>query len=418
MKKKIRSVPTALRRFPKLPPAFRIRPPFFFSALLIALFLPACTERYEHPLYEESPDNTAPYTTFAEYINNTRAMLEQNRHFITAHHAREIDANMPHEYLPPAIAAGTAAPQKGVLLIHGLGDSPWSFADIAPHLAKHGFVVRTILLNGHGTRPANMIHATHSEWHNLVAKQIALFKKDVPELYLGGFSTGANLALLHAIDDKEIKGLMLFSPAFKPQFPSLFLAEYVAKLRHWLVQENPVHVTNYTRYPATPTYGFAQYYNTSREVLAVLKRKSFTRPVFIAQSEDDSVLDAHAIKTLFCERFPNPKNKFMWFTTKPDTPNSPDSRITSFNSFLPQKRISNMSHMGITFSPRNPYYGANGIERICNNGQGDEGEALCRAGAPVWYSAWGHKEDGKLHARLTYNPYFDEMMQELLRVFE
>jgi hypothetical protein len=31
----------------------------------------------------------------------------------------------------------------------------------------------------------------------------------------------------------------------------------------------------------------------------------------------------------------------------------------------------------------------------------------CLNGEPVWYSDWGHREPGKVFARLTFNPYFE-----------
>jgi hypothetical protein len=31
----------------------------------------------------------------------------------------------------------------------------------------------------------------------------------------------------------------------------------------------------------------------------------------------------------------------------------------------------------------------------------------------VWYSDWGYREAGKVHARLTFNPYFDWQLQQI-----
>ena len=102
-----------------------------------------------------------------------------------------------------------------------------------------------------------------------------------------------------------------------------------------------------------------------------------------------------------------------------NTARAVSGRIRTVNSYAPALRVSNMSHMGILFSPENPYYGVDGSERICRNGQEAPGaEAYCRAGNPVWYSTWGYQEDGKVHARLTFNPAFRQMMAEIAAVFE
>lgn len=69
--------------------------------------------------------------------------------------------------------------------------------------------------------------------------------------------------------------------------------------------------------------------------------------------------------------------------------------------------------MGLLFSPNNPEYGENGAVRICSNGQTEEQELACEEGADVWFSAYGVKEEGKIFARLTYNPYFEQSMEML-----
>ena len=56
---------------------------------------------------------------------------------------------------------------------------------------------------------------------------------------------------------------------------------------------------------------------------------------------------------------------------------------------------------------------------------GSLGKARCKAGEEVWYGPWGFEPDNadeelatnkkdKVYARLTYNPYFDRMVDQLL----
>ncbi len=69
--------------------------------------------------------------------------------------------------------------------------------------------------------------------------------------------------------------------------------------------------------------------------------------------------------------------------------------------------------MGLLFSPNNPEYGEKGTVRICSNGQTEEQELACEEGDNVWFSSYGIREEGKIFARLTYNPYFKQSMQIL-----
>ena len=72
--------------------------------------------------------------------------------------------------------------------------------------------------------------------------------------------------------------------------------------------------------------------------------------------------------------------------------------------------------MSILFAPTNAYYGENNGYRMCHNGPDPEKIKRCEAGEPVWYSAWGYNEDGKIHARLTYNPHFESMIATISTV--
>src|SRR5476649_67099 len=112
-------------------------------------------------------------------------------------HAAELAWNAPREWRP------TGVPKGGILLVHGLGDSPWSFHDVGAKLAEQGFLVRTVLLPGHGTQPADMLDVTLEQWQQVVREQAAILSREVPKVYLGGFSTGANLVLDYAYGHDE-----------------------------------------------------------------------------------------------------------------------------------------------------------------------------------------------------------------------
>lgn len=392
---------------------------FLPVALLTGCEFPGEPDIPEHPLFKASNANTIKeYATFAEYAVEVKKMVADNRHFLTEDSQAEILANSPFEVRPENVESS----EKGVILVHGLGDSPYSFVDVASALAEQGYLTRTVLLPGHGTRPADMLKVSHKEWISLVEKQVELLKQEVDDVYLGGFSTGGNLVYLNAASDPEIKGLMLFSPGFKSNNSRAPLLPLASIFRQWGLVGNPHIETNYARYRAMPVNGFAQFYHTSRKARNSLKNNTFDRPVFMVLTEHDSVIETAEVKEAFQERFTHPDSRLMWFGS---TENKREGRIQYIHSHMPEYRIDNMSHMGILFSPDNPYYGIDGSETICRNHRGegaDEDEAFCRAGNPVWYSAYRglnkENESQNVHARLTFNPVFETMMNELNAVFE
>jgi len=359
-------------------------------------------------------DSNAPETKavdFAVYRENTLELLRERRAFQDAATDFELTSNAPHEWRP-----GGSPPDRGILLVHGLGDSPWSFHDIGQALAAQGFLVRTVLLPGHGTHPDDLQDVTLEQWRQVVHEQAAALQRDVGEVYIGGFSTGANLALDYAYSSPEISGLVLFSPGFRSNSSWDWLTPMVAKFRPWLFEPDGQRPTqNSVRYLNTPTNGFAQFYRSSKMARRLLDERTYDKPVFMVVAQHDSVLNTDYLLNVFQSRFTHPDSRLIWYGTPPSTLQD-SKRIIVREDKIPEHHISQFSHMGILFSPTNVVYGEQVQQRFCWNGQSALDMQACLQGAPVWYSDWGYQEAGKIHARLTFNPYFDWQMSVIMTV--
>jgi esterase/lipase len=347
---------------------------------------------------------SAPPASFSAYQAETRELVAERRSFQSEDRAAELFYNTPQEWQPEV-----EEPQRAILLAHGLGDSPFSFSDIGPALARQGFLVRTILLPGHGTDPADLVDVSADDWRRVVADQTALLKREVDQVYLGGFSTGANLVTSLALADEEIDGLLLFSPGFKSDEGYEWLAPLISPFVTWLRDPEPTRPQqNPVRYLNVPTNGFGQFHRTSAEIRAALDDRHYDKPATIILTEHDSVLDVVSIAETFTTRFTHPDSRLIWYGGPPSVS---DPRILVRPDHLPEYRISQFSHMSVLFSPQNQLYGRDGTLRFCENGQNEDFYARCKNGEEVWYSDWGFETPDKVHARLTFNPYFDWQMQ-------
>ncbi|MFW7525414.1 alpha/beta hydrolase [Vibrio ostreicida] len=379
----------------------KFRPPLWILITLASAALLGCSAPSDDPAYDKAealPDYQQG--SFSEYVGATRAWLKQHRLFLTHNPEQELTDVLPREYQP------STPNGQGVLLVHGLGDTPYSFVDVATHLADQGYLVRTLLLPGHASKVGDLQLAQLSDWQKVVDHHINLLKHDTDSIWVGGYSTGANLVTAAAWADQEINGILLFSPAFEPGSGKVRFAELASYFVTWADQDpedNPL------RYNSLPMNAGAVYYQTSVKVRQTLNTAHYNKPVFMLMSEADRVIDTqYAIET-FSEKMLNPHSQLVWQGER----DLNESRSTRFSMTLPQQRITNGSHMGLLFSPRNPNYGIHGSNRICSNGQGPENEVQCQQGKEVWYSSWGYTEPNKVYARLTYNPYFDQTMRIL-----
>lgn len=341
--------------------------------------------------------------SFSVYVTDTKQWLEENRLFMTQDKESELLDVLPREYKPQHPNG------QGVLLVHGLGDTPYSFINVAEHLADKGYLVRTVLLSGHASKVGDLQLPSLDDWQGIVDHHTKLLKADVDSIWVGGYSTGANLVTEQAIQDNAINGILLFSPAFQPNSSSVKYAGLASYFMTWADQDpedNPL------RYNSLPMSAAAVYYETSVEVREKLDGAQYDKPVFMLLSEGDKVIDTEFAIDVFSQQFNNPNSRLIWQGEEPIS----EPRATTFTMTLPEHRISNGSHMGLLFSPKNPNYGVQGTSRICSNGQTEEQELACMNGDSVWFSAWGHTEPNKNHARLTYNPYFTESMALLDQV--
>lgn len=115
-----------------------------------------------------------------------------------------------------------AAPIAGVILIHGLTDSPYTLRSLAERLNERGCSVVVLRLPGHGTAPSALTTVRWQDWDAAVRVVAKDFRRRLPDrapLYLVGYSTGAALAVEYALarlegeDLPAVHGLVLLSPA-------------------------------------------------------------------------------------------------------------------------------------------------------------------------------------------------------------
>ena len=115
-----------------------------------------------------------------------------------------------------------ANPRGGVLLVHGLSDSPYIMRGLAEYLHGQGWYVVVLRLPGHGTAPSGLLNVKWQDWAaavRLAAKDIAATIGPGRPLVLGGFSTGGALVVEYALSQRQGEvlpkpsNLLLFSPA-------------------------------------------------------------------------------------------------------------------------------------------------------------------------------------------------------------
>ena len=132
-------------------------------------------------------------------------------------------------------------PKMGMLLLHGMSDSPYSLHAQAEYLHKKGIWVVAMRMPGHGTLPSGLRKLKWQDMAAVVKIGMERLSQKVGEkpIHIMGYSTGAPLALnytLLALEDKSMRipsGLIFFSPAVAVTKVA-FLAIWQGRLGHFL----------------------------------------------------------------------------------------------------------------------------------------------------------------------------------------
>jgi alpha-beta hydrolase superfamily lysophospholipase len=132
-------------------------------------------------------------------------------------------------------------PTAGVLLLHGLSDSPYSMRALGERLHKSGAWVLGLRIPGHGTAPSALVETTWQDMAAAVRFAVRQVKDTVAEkpFYIIGYSNGGALAIeytLETLDDNSMptpSGIVLLSAEIEVSEVAAF-AVWQARLGHLL----------------------------------------------------------------------------------------------------------------------------------------------------------------------------------------
>ncbi|MBU0480705.1 MAG: alpha/beta fold hydrolase [Proteobacteria bacterium] len=379
-----------------------------FLILLLLIILPGCNE--EVPGLKPSGLNSAftltPDSDFRTYIRHYRQIIEGSRIDLDGPDREKIiEANLPFEMVPEE----NGKPVNGILLIHGLFDSPYHMRDLGRHFRERGFLVRAILLPGHGTVPGDQTEVTMEEWVKATEYGVSSLKREVDRVFIGGFSTGGALAVLHALKNPDgVAGLFLFSPCLKVNTGFDRLAGTLSTFKTWLITRKSV---DYARYESFAANSAAQVYLLTREIASLSAENRLTLPAFTVLSREDRTVDSEFTIDFFMKKIPSPESRLLIYGDK-RTNSFSDPRITVSAVGGTSANILSSAHTAITIPPTDTHYGANGDYLNClhyffSSAKSEE----CRTGENIPYGeiTRHHLAKGTMR-RLTWNPKYREML--------
>lgn len=327
---------------------------------------------------------------------------------------RMVAINAPFEWHPAPEFKTEHGYKRAAIMLHGLNESSFSLRDIGHHLVDQGFLVRGLLLPGHGTTAQDLLNVNYQDWLQTLIQAIQDTHQYAQEIYLYGFSLGTTLALHAALSGQAIDGLILFAPAIASKSPFAYFArwrKYAAqklKNRAWRTRRPEV---DYAKYCSSSYDCISEAVKGMRIVRQLLKKRTLKIPLFAVATIDDETINTQTFIKKFIQLPQATRKQLIIYTANdPDKEFVENADISYRNSAYPSEHILDFAHTAIHHSPENPHYGRNP----------DYYDYLHYACAPSIQSKPKHL--GAISAknlrypklaRLHYNPDFEHLLAQL-----
>jgi alpha-beta hydrolase superfamily lysophospholipase len=224
-----------------------------------------------------------------------------------------------------------AEPRAGILLLHGLSDSPYSMRELGETLHKQGATVLGLRIPGHGTAPSGLVE---TRWQDmaaavrLAARHVSDQAGDKP-LFLVGYSNGGALAveyILSTLDDStlpKIAGVILLSPEIGIS-PVAALAVWQGRLGHLLGMEklawngllpeyDPYKYGSFAVNAGDVAYRITQQIQHQLTGLQGTGKLKTLPPILAFQSSVDATVTASALVAHLFDRLPAGPHELVLF---------------------------------------------------------------------------------------------------------
>jgi alpha-beta hydrolase superfamily lysophospholipase len=219
----------------------------------------------------------------------------------------------------------------GVLLLHGMSDSPYSLRALGESLVRRGYWVLGLRLPGHGTIPSGYTRVTIEDMHAAVRLAVTHLASEVGPrpIHLVGYSTGAPLAVNFTLAALEgdagptPASLVLISPAIGVT-RAAGLARWKARLARlpgmekfaWTQVLPEFDPFKYNSFAANAAY---QVHRLTRSVAAEVERRAAAGslegfpPTLAFLSTVDATVSADAVIDNLLEHLPGARHELVLF---------------------------------------------------------------------------------------------------------
>jgi len=197
--------------------------------------------------------------------------------------------------------------ETGLVFSHGYMAAPEEIRTLAEYLFEKGINVYVPRLRGHGTDPEVLKSVSAQDWETDFERAFTAMRQVCDKVFIGGFSTGGLLALLHAAQYKVDgvialnSALMLHDLRVSYVVPTLhFFNEMISYLNAKGIQEwiDNSHTeqpkVNYLKHPLSSVSQLEKVMSKVEQTI-----KKVTAPILIIQGDNDPTVKMESAQLIY-----------------------------------------------------------------------------------------------------------------------
>ena len=197
--------------------------------------------------------------------------------------------------------------ETGIVFSHGYMAAPKEIKTLAHYLFERGINVYVPRLRGHATDPKALLDVTALDWETDFERAFTAMRQVCKKVYIGGFSTGGLIALIHAAQYK-VDGVIVINSALKlhdlrvsyvvptlQRFNEMIAHLHAKGIMEWVDNwqtEQPL--VNYHKHPLVTV---AQLEKIMSKVTKTLDK--VTAPILIIQGDNDPVVKRESARLIY-----------------------------------------------------------------------------------------------------------------------
>ena len=237
----------------------------------------------------------------------TRIIEKMHMDFTADYAAHYIAGESKKKRIGRPIFLTNADNQSGILLIHGYMAAPEEMKSFARFLHARGFTVHVPRLAGHGSAPEDLAGTGYDRWMESVEEAWVGLRHSCGKMAIGGFSTGAGLALELATRVQDVAAIFAVAPPMRLHDIGSY---FVPAIDTWNTMVKRINLKKMTKefvdnHPENPHINYLRNPISGIHQLEKLmvqlepKLKTIEKPVLVVQSRQDPVVNPMGTQKLF-----------------------------------------------------------------------------------------------------------------------